>query len=64
MNAFDSTLKQRISEKIHKKDFMQLLLDALSDDEEKITKNDNIDLCDLETVNLEKKLTYNVIFKM
>ena len=43
---------------------MQLLLDALSDDEEKITKNDNIDLCDLETVNLEKKLTYNVIFKM
>lgn len=43
---------------------MQLLLDALSDDDKNITKNDNINLSDLDTVNLEKKLTYDVILKI
>ena len=46
--------------KMNRKDYMQLLIEALSEDEESTIKHDNLNLDEMDGINLEKKLTYNV----
>nr|QEV83799.1 cytochrome P450 [Brachionus rotundiformis] len=62
VEKFDKTLRERIANyQLNKKDYMQLLIDAL-DDEEKITKKyDKFDINELKDIHLEKKLTFNEI---
>nr|QVK45580.1 cytochrome P450 [Brachionus paranguensis] len=62
INKFDKTLKERISNgKANKKDYMQLLIDALDDNERLIKKFDQLNINELEDKHLEKKLTFNEI---
>lgn len=60
INEFDATLKKRITQNVNRKDFMQLLIDSISDNDEETTKYDNFDLDELNGIIIEKKLTYEV----
>ena len=52
---------KNIFKKENRKDYMQFLIDALSNDTQ-IIHNDNVNLEDLDINSLQKKLTYKVLF--
>ena len=66
MNQFESILKQRMTQNInnvnivHRMDYLQILIDALDNDDKLVTQNDNLHLADLNGIVLTKKLTLNV----
>jgi hypothetical protein len=66
MNQFESILKQRMTQNINnvnivRIDYLQILIDALDNDDKLVTQNDNLHLADLTNgIVLTKKLTHNV----
>ncbi len=65
MNQFESILKQRMTQNINNQnivriDYLQILIDALDNDDKLVTQNDSLHLADLNGIVLTKKLTQNV----
>nr|AHL88982.1 cytochrome p450 3045A1 [Brachionus koreanus] len=62
INEFHKTLKEKISnDQEYRKDYMQLLIDSLDDDEKLIKKYDHLNISEIKDFHLEKKLTLNEI---